>query len=541
MQAYDYIIVGAGSAGAIVANRLSEEENCNVLLIEAGGKDNTTWLRKPGMIMILHTVEQLSKKYDWGYSLEANPILDGRRIGYYRGRVLGGCSSVNGMVYVRGNRADFDGWAQDGCDGWSYDDVLPYFKKMETYHGDGDENYRGNNGPINVIETPNPSPISEAFVEAVADAFDTKINPDYNGEDQEGASLLQVNSYKGVRQSTSVCYLDPIKDTRKNFHMLIHHEVTRVLLEGNRCVGVEVADNKGNLTEIRANQEVILAAGAVNSPLLLMHSGIGPAKHLQDVGIECKIDLPVGENLHDHAFFPLTYNSTLSNNSSTAGHIMKGLLKEYLGGGGSFLQKSMFENVGFVESGFETVTAPDLQLHAMPWAYPPDQDSPGIPKVNKKPSITILPTLMCPKSRGFIRLQSADPKVAPRIDVKYFDDIRDRDFLLHSIARVRDMMANPLIADKHQGEVEPGPNYTTDEQMIQEITRRIWTVYHPVGTCRMGASDDARSVVDPQLRVRGVEGLRVADASIIPTITRGNTNVPAMMVGERAADLIRNR
>lgn len=539
MEAYDYIIVGAGSAGAIVANRLSEDADCRVLLIEAGGKDNSTWLRKPGMIMVLHTVEQLAKKYDWGYSLAANPVLNGRELGYYRGRVLGGCSSINGMVYVRGNRADFDGWAAEGCEGWAYDDVLPSFKKLENYHGDGDSKYRGTEGPINVIETPNPSPISEAFVEAVADAFDTKVNPDYNGEDQEGASMAQVNSYKGVRQSTSVAYLDPIKNKRPNLHMLIHHTVTRVILEGTRCVGVEVADKKGRLTTIGANQEVIVAAGAVNSPTLLMHSGIGPAEHLKEQGIECKVDLPVGENLQDHAFFPMTFQTDLSNNRSTAGHIFKGMIKEYLGGGGSFMEKSMFENVGFVKSGYEDVDAPDLQLHAMPWAYPPDQDSPGIPDVDKRPSLTILPTLICPKSRGHIRLQSNDFSVAPIIDVKYFDDIRDREFLVHSIERVREMMAGPLMQGKHNGETEPGLEYSTHEQLVQEITNRIWTVYHPVGTCRMGV--DERAVVDPQLRVRGVEGLRVADASIMPTITRGNTNVPAMMIGEHAVDIILGR
>lgn len=539
MEGYDYIIVGSGSAGAIIANRLTEDENCKVLLIEAGRNDNSTWLRKPGMIMILHTVEQLEAKFDWGYSCEPNPKLNGRRIGYTRGKVLGGCSSVNGMVYVRGNRADFDGWAADGCEGWSYDDVLPYFKKFETYHGEGDPAYRGTDGPINVIQTPRPSPISEAFVEAVAESFDSKVNPDYNGADQEGAAMLQVNSWKGLRQSTAVSYLDPIKKTRPNLQILIHHTVTRVLLEGKKAVGVEVSDKKGRLSEIRCNQEVILSAGAVNSPQILLNSGIGPAAHLKDVGIACVQDLPVGDNLHDHAFFPMTYNTPLSNHKSTAGHILGGIFKEYLGGGGSFMEKSMFENVAFVRSGYESVDAPDLQLHAMPWAYPPDQEGGGIPDVDKNPSLTILPTLICPKSRGTIRLKSDNPLDAPEIDVKYFDDPRDWEFMIHSVERVRDMMASSFMADKHTGEIEPGPEFAGREAIAGEIPRRIWTVYHPVGTCRMG--EDARAVVDSQLRVRGIEGLRVADASIMPTITRGNTNAPAMMIGEKAADLIRGR
>lgn len=540
MQGYDYIVVGAGSSGAVIANRLSEDENCRVLLIEAGGKDNSTFLRKPGMIMIMHTVDQISRKYDWGYRLAPKPELEGRDIGYYRGKVLGGCSSVNGMVYVRGNPKNFDDWAAEGNEGWSYKDVLPYFKKLETYHGPADSKFRGTDGPTNAVLSPNPSPITTLWTEGVAETFNTVVNPDYNGESQEGASVLQVNSYKGVRQSTSVCYLDPIIGKRPNFEVLLAGQVTRVLLEGTKCVGVEVADKKGNRREIRCNKEVILSAGATNSPVILMHSGIGPKEHLESTGIPCVVDLPVGRNLIDHAFFPVVFNTSLSNNRSTAGYIFKGILKEYLGGGGSFLEKSMFENVAFVQSGMNfNAGAPDMQIHAMPWAYPaPNQDAPGIPEVDKRPSITIMPTLIYPKSRGFIELRSNDPFEKPLIDANYLGDPADREFVLNGIEKIRDLMGGATLHDKHTGEIEPGENFFDRAAMAKEMPNRLCTVYHPVGTCRMGVDDDA--VVDPQLRVRGIEGLRVADCSIMPTITGGNTNVPAIMIGERAADLIRN-
>jgi len=541
MQGYDYIVVGAGSSGAVIAARLSEEPNCRVLLIEAGGKDNSTFLRKPGMIMIMHTVEQISRKYDWGYRQQPKPQTLNRDMGYYRGKVLGGCSSVNRMVYVRGNRKNYDDWAAEGNEGWSYDDVLPYFKKLETYHDrtDGDQ-YRGSDGPLNVTLTPNPSPITLLWNEGVAEAFDTVVNPDYNGESQEGASTLQVNSYKGLRQSTSVGYLDPIVGKRPNLEVLLTGMVTRVILEGTTCVGVEVSDRKGKLQEIRCEKEVILSAGTTNSPTILLHSGIGPKEHLAEVGIDCVVDLPVGENLQDHAFLPLTFNTPLSNNRSTAGYILKGILQEYLGKGGSFMQKSMFENVAFVNSGMNmNPGAPDMQLHAMPWAYPaPNQDAPGIPEVDKRPSLTILPTIIYPKSRGTVRLKSNNPLDKPHIDPNFFGHEDDKMFFLNGIERIRDMMGSDFMKDKHTGEIEPGPEFFERAKMLAEIPNRVSTVYHPVGTCRMGVDDYA--VVDPQLRVRGIQNLRVADCSIMPSITGGNTNIPAVMIGERASDLIRN-
>lgn len=538
MQGYDYIVVGSGSSGAVVAARLSEDPNCRVLLIEAGGKDNSTFVRKPGMIMIMHTVDQINRKFDWGYRLERKPEVLNRSIGYFRGKVLGGCSSVNGMVYVRGNRKNYDDWAAEGNEGWSYDDVLPYFKKLETYHDGGDEGYRGKEGPINVMLNPNPSPITDIWTQGVAETFGTVVNPDYNGESQEGASVLQVNSYKGLRQSTSVCYLDPIVGKRPNFDLMLTGMVTRVLLEGTTCVGVEVMDRKGKLQEIRCSKEVIISAGATNSPAILMHSGIGPKEHLAEVGIECIVDLPVGENLIDHAFFPMTFTTSLSNNRSTAGYVLKGIFQEYLGKGGSFMQKSMFENVAFVNSGMNTNPgAPDMQIHAMPWAYPaPNQDEPGIPEVDKRPSLTVMPTLIYPKSRGFVRLRSNNPLDKPLIDANYFGHAEDKAFVLNGIERIRDLMGNSIMKDKHDGEIEPGPNFFDKAKMAAEMPNRICTVYHPVGTCRMGVDDYA--VVDPQLRVRGIQNLRVADCSIMPSITGGNTNIPAVMIGERAAALI---
>lgn len=538
MQGYDYIVVGAGSSGAVIANRLSEDPSCRVLLIEAGGKDNSTFLRKPGMIMVMHTVEQINRKYDWGYRIAPTENLLSRDMGYYRGKVLGGCSSVNGMVYVRGNRKNYDDWAAEGNEGWSYDDVLPYFKKLETYHGPASE-FRGTDGPTNVMLTPNPSPITGLWTEGVAEAFDTVVNPDYNGESQEGASVLQVNSHKGLRQSTSVCYLDPVLGKRPNLSLLLAGRVTRVLLEGTTCVGVEVADKKGKRTEIRCNKEVILSAGATNSPAILLHSGIGPKEQLEGLGIPVVADLPVGENLIDHAFFPVVFNTPLSNNRSTAGYIFKGMLREYLGGGGSFLEKSMFENVAFVDSGMGmNPGAPDMQIHAMPWAYPaPNQDAPGIPVVDQNPSITIMPTLIYPKSRGRVTITSDDPFEKPHIDVNYLSHPDDRAFMLRGIEQIRDLMSGTVLKNQHGGEIEPGADFTDPDVLAKEMPNRLCTVYHPVGTCRMGV--DERAVVDPQLRVRGIQGLRVADCSIMPNISGGNTNAPAIMIGERAADLIR--
>ena len=537
MKKYDYIVVGAGSSGAVIAARLSEDPNCSVALIEAGGLDNTTFMRKPGMIMIFHTVKQINEKYNWGYSTEPTPALDNKSIGYYRGRVLGGCSSINGMVYVRGHRKNFDDWAAEGNTGWSYDDVRPYFKKFENYRS-ATSPYRGDSGPINVQLSPKTSPITHEWTKGVAQSFDTVVNPDYNGEDQEGASVLQVNAWDGVRQSTSVCYLDPVKNgKRPNLDIIITGMVTRVLLEGTKCVGVEVLNKQGKKEEIRCEQEVIISAGALNSPAILMHSGIGPKAHLEEVGIPCVQDLPVGENLHDHAFIPLVFNTPLSNNRSTAGYIFKGLMKEYLGGGGSFLQTSMFENVAFVRSGMNfNEGIPDMQVHAMPWAYPPNPNDPGIPTVDKNPSLSMMPTLIYPKSRGYVRLRSNDPLDKPICNPNYLGDPRDKEFLFNGVDRIRDMMsANPM-STKHTGEVEPGPKAFDRAALENILSERFCTVYHPVGTCRMGVDDYA--VVDPKLRVRGIQNLRVADCSIMPSITGGNTNAPAIMIGERAAALI---
>lgn len=535
MQGYDYIIVGAGSAGCAIAGRLSEDPNCRVLLLEAGISDKDVMVRKPGMIMIMHTVDQIKAKYDWGYYTKPNPLSWDRKIPYTRGKVMGGCSSVNGMVWVRGNRQNFDDWAAEGNTGWGYDDILPLYKKMESFE-DGENAYRGGSGPIQVQRAPNVSPIVPMLTEAIAAGTGTTVNADYNGESQEGASIMQINAKNGLRYNTNVAYIEPHLD-RPNLTVQLCKQVTRIVIEGDKAVGVELVSTKGEVEKILCDKEVIVSGGTVGSPQLLMLSGIGPKKHLEEMGIPCVADLPVGENLHDHLFFPITFRSPKSNNKSTAFHMLKGLMKEFIGGGNSFLAKSMFEAVAFVRSGNDSAI-PDLQIHALPWGYPsPNQDAPGIPKVDKKPCITVQPTLIYPKSRGTITLRSNNPMDAPIIDPNYLAAPEDADTLMRGIELVREIMAQPGIRGDIDGEISPGPEFFTSDAMRKELPNRIATVYHPVGTCRMGVDDYA--VVDPQLRVRGIRGLRVADASIMPTITGGNTNAPAIMIGEKCAEMIK--
>lgn len=535
MQGYDYIVVGAGSAGCIVASRLSEDPNCRVLLIEAGRDDRTQLVRKPGMIAVVHTVPQVKKKFDWGYYTAPREETYGRKIPYTRGKVLGGSSAINGMVYVRGNRANYDDWAAEGNEGWSYDEVLPYFKKLESFE-DGESEYRGGSGPIKVQRAPNPSPVCEALKDAVSQTCSVAINEDYNGAEQVGVSTMQINAVDGLRYSAAEGYINPHLKTRKNLEVKLFGQVSRVLFEGTRCVGVEVINKKGQTETIRAEREVILSAGVIGSAQILMLSGVGPAAHLQEKGIDVVADLPVGQNLHDHLFFPLVYLAPEAGHTGTPGHFFASVLKEYLGGGGSFLEKSVFEAVSFLKTRSDR-SAPDLQVHVLPWSYPaPNQDAPKRPEVDKRPCITVQPTLIYPESRGELLLTSNNPLDAPFIDPHYLEESSDVDTLMRGIEMTREFMAHPSISGMLTGELEPGSSYQDKAALRKELPNRVCSVYHPVGTCRMGV--DERAVVDPTLKVRGVEGLRVIDAAIMPSISGGNTNAPAMMIGERGADFI---
>ncbi|GAA1021178.1 choline dehydrogenase [Acrocarpospora pleiomorpha] len=526
----DYVVVGAGSAGCVLARRLAEG-GARVVLLEAGGSDRTMWVRKPGMIAVFHSIPQLKKRLDWGYYSAPQADALGREIPQTRGRVLGGSGSINGMVFVRGNRRNYDDWAADGCAGWSFADVLPSFKRMESWE-DGASELRGGGGPIRVTRAKDITPATQAFIEALADTAGVKRNDDYNGESQEGAALFQQSAYGGLRYSSSVGYLDD--HGLPNLTVTTGCLVTRIVIVNGRATGVEVAGKSGT-GMIRATREVILTAGAFGSAQLLMLSGVGPAAHLREHGIEVVADLPVGDNLHDHMFVPMSFLMKSARNRGTAPYFAAGMIKETLRGG-TWVSRSVFEGVGFVRSS-QAGDVPDLQIHALPWGYPgPNQDAPIRHKVDPRPSLTLLATLIYPKSRGTLRLASADPAAAPIIDPAYLHDPDDRRLLLDGIELIREVMANKIIADGVGGEISPGPDYPDRAALEDEVANRATTVYHPVGTCRMGS--DERAVVDPALRVRGVEGLRVADASIMPSIVGGNTNAPSMMIGEHCAALM---
>jgi choline dehydrogenase-like flavoprotein len=526
----DYVVVGAGTSGCVLARRLAES-GASVILVEAGKADKTMWIRRPGLIAVMHSVPELKKHFDWGYySAPQGSALD-RRIPQVRGKVLGGSSSINGMVFVRGNRRNYDDWASQGCTGWGYEDVLPSFKRFEDWEGGADD-YRGEGGPIKVTRANNVTGATWAFMSALSETAGVKVIDDYNGESQEGVSLLQQNNDHGLRYSASVGHLgEPLP----NLTILLASLVTGVNIRNGRATGVAIESRKGRQT-IRANREVILAAGVYGSAQLLMLSGVGPAEHLKSVGIRTVADLPVGDNLHDHMFVPMTYRMPTARHHGSAPYFATGLAKEVLRRGSTWVARSVFESVAFVRSS-KADQVPDIQIHALPWGYPgPNQDAPIRHKVDPHPSLTLLATLIYPKSRGTVRLASADPTAAPLIDPAYLSHPDDTRLLLDGMEIVRAAMASKLIAHEVQGETSPGFDYPHRDDLAKEVPNRATTVYHPVGTCRMGV--DERAVVDPSLRVRGIDGLRVADCAIIPSIPGGNTNAPALMIGEHAASII---
>jgi len=536
----DYVVVGSGSSGAAVAGRLAQS-GASVILLEAGKSDNEGlhgyFTRKPGMVAPMHFEERLEKAFDWGYKSVPQVGAGGRQMLVTRGRVLGGSSSVNGMVYVRGNRANFDAWAAEGNAGWSADEVNAAYKRSEDFE-DGEDAYRGAGGPIKVTRNKMPQEATLQFIQATADTLGVKVLDDYNGAKQEGIARLQENVKDGVRYSSTRGYVHDLAPRT----LEVQSEVlaTRIILEGRRAVGVEVIDQGrgGAKRIIRAGNEVIVSGGFVNSPQLLMLSGIGPADHLASLGIECVADLPVGDNLHDHLFHPLAFNVSTVQHRSTPGYFAKGMAKNLMGRE-TFLNHSIFESVGFVRSSLAT-DAPDIQLHALPWAYPdPGAGDHGKQKPDPRPSLSVFSTLIYPKSRGTIRLASADPTAAPLIDYGYLTDPDDVKVLAEGTEMIRAIMASAAFGKAVHGEVYPGAEAPRDSSMEDAIRRRSVSVMHGVGTCRMGV--DERAVVGPDLRVRGIEGLRVADASIMPSITGGNTNAPCYMIGERASDFILGR
>ncbi|WP_405133859.1 GMC family oxidoreductase [Nocardia sp. NBC_01388] len=531
--AADYVVVGAGSAGAIVAGRLAER-GASVILLEAGRKDNTRLVTMPGAISMVHTVPQLKKRVTWKQFSTPQKHANDRLIPMTRGKVLGGSSSVNGMLYVRGNKANYDSWAAEGNTGWSYDEVVPAYKRLENWQ-DGATELRGTGGPIEVTRQQNLTPIAQQFMVAASAVTGAPIIEDYNGESQEGISIFQQSVKDGLRYSSSRGYITDMPNS--NLTVLTHVHATRVVIENGRATGVEIAEKNGTRRIVRAAKEVIVSGGVIGSPQLLMLSGIGPAAHLREHGIDVVADLPVGQNLHDHLFVPMTFISKKAIHRGIPTHFASGIMQEMLRPGSSWMGRTVFEACGFVKTKFAEGDYPDLQIHTLPWSYPiPNQDEDKLHLVDRRPGFTIFPSLIYPKSRGEMTLASSDPFASPLIDPGYLSDPRDTEFLIEGIRMIREIMAHKSIADDWTEELAPGPALQDENALRAELPNRVHSIYHPVGTCRMGV--DERAVVDPTLKVHGIEGLRVADASIMPSITGGNTNAPSYMIGEKAVEFI---
>ncbi|WP_338088025.1 GMC family oxidoreductase [Nocardioides lijunqiniae] len=525
------MVVGSGSSGAAIAGRLAQS-GASVIVLEAGKSDDQYLVKKPGMIGPMHSVPQIKARVDWGfYSTPQKHLLD-RKMPVPRGKVVGGSSSINGMVYVRGNRANYDSWAAEGNTGWSADEVNEAYRRMEDFEG-GPDQYRGSGGPIKVTRNRAPQEGSLQFIQATSDAMGVKILDDYNGESQEGVSRMQQNASDGLRYSASRGYIHHLDVPSLQLQSEVM--VTKVVIDNGRATGVEVTDKDGSRRTVRAGKEVILSAGFVGSAQLLMLSGVGHAQHLIDHGIEVIADLPVGDNLHDHMFHALTFHTTTSKMRGNAFFFAKGVAQEALRPGKTFLANSVFESVAFLRTS-QATDVPDLQLHLLPWSYvSPNQDEPIQHKVDPRTSLTLLSTLIYPKSRGTLRLASSDPTAAPLIDFQYLADPADLEVLAEGSEMVREIMGGAAFGGAVKEEIHPGAS-VKGQALRDAILNRATSVYHGVGTCRMGV--DELAVVGPDLKVRGIEGLRVCDASIMPSITGGNTNAPAIMIGERGADLV---
>jgi choline dehydrogenase len=503
MTHYDYIVIGAGSAGCVVANRLTEDSNTTVLLLEAGNPDT-----KPEIHIPAQCIRLLGSEVDWSYFSEPEPYLNDRKMFCSRGKVLGGSSSTNFMMYVRGNHHDYDHWQDLGNPGWSYQDVLPYFKKSEHQQREASE-YHGVGGELSVTDIKPLAAVSQRSVDACV-AMGYNYNPDFNGTQQEGVGSYQLTVKDGRRHSAAAAFLVPVLQ-RPNLTITTGALVTRLLFEGTRAVGVEYL-HEGTLHQVSVNQEVILSAGAFDSPKLLMLSGIGDAAQLQAMGLSMVADLHgVGQNLQDHVLVCVVQESTrYVHPEITSNGIEAGL---------------------FLHSKGHLDIAPDLQCFFGPIQFLPPDYAPANSGFTGAVSLTRLQNI------GSVRLRSPDPKDTPMLQMNYLQSQADVQKLVEGIKLIRQLFQTRAFDEFRGQEIAPGANVQSDEALEAYIRDTCSTVWHPVGTCKMGT--DSMAVVDPELRVHGVAGLRVVDASIMPTITTGNTNAPTIMIGEKAADFIK--
>ena len=516
----DYIVVGAGSAGAAVASRLSEDESRSVLLLEAGGPDSNPNIPIPARFSQLFHSE-----VDWDYQTIPQPGLNHRRDYVPRGKVFGGTSSINAMVYQRGHPSDYDGWAARGNEGWAYDDLLPFFRKMQ-HQERGSSAHHGVGGPINVADPQDPNPLSQAFVDAAL-ALGYARNADFNDGQQEGFGLYQVTQKRGQRHSSAAGYLRPALE-RANFSALPFAQVTKLIVENHRCASLQYY-HESELKTARANQEIILCGGAINSPQLLLLSGIGPADQLAEFDIPVALDLPgVGQNLMDHIQVPLAYRCTQP--VSLAGLDAPEQMRLYQAERMGPLTSNLGESGGFVQLN-PAAPAPELQYHFGPdWFVRHGFETPA------GHGFTILVGLVATKSVGELRLLSSDPFAPPSIDFACLEEDEDVNVLLAGLKLGRRIAAAAPLDGYRGAEFLPGAHVTADEELVHFIREFATTIYHPAGSCKMGR--DPMAVVDERLRVHGISGLRVADASIMPHIINANTNAPCIMIGEKAASMI---